>query len=77
MRERKNGFFSGAFTALASLVHGAWIELARVYWPTRQEALQSVALVMLMVSVIGMVLWGFDLLLVRIVAWLTGYGVVA
>jgi len=56
-------------------VRGAQAELRKVVWPTKQETVQSTLVVIAMVTVMGLVLWGFDALLLRVVAWLTGYGV--
>lgn len=49
-------------------------ELRRVTWPTRQETVQTTALVLGVVAIVGMILWGLDVVLLKIVAWLTGYG---
>ena len=38
----------------------AKIELEKVVWPTRQEAIQTTSIVMIMVTVTGFVLWGID-----------------
>lgn len=35
-------------------------ELEKVVWPTRQEAIQTTSIVMIMVTVTGFVLWGID-----------------
>ena len=49
-------------------------ELRRVVWPTRQETLQTTLAVILMVIVVGIFLWLFDMLLFWIVRLLTGTG---
>ena len=38
----------------------AKIELQKVVWPTRQEAVQTTSIVMVMVTITGFVLWGID-----------------
>lgn len=58
----------------ASFVSEARQELRKVVWPTRQETLQSTMMVFIMVVIMGIVLWTFDAICLRIVAWLTGYG---
>lgn len=49
-------------------------ELRKVVWPTRQETLQMTALVIAVVTIISIILWCIDTLLLRVIAWLTGYG---
>jgi preprotein translocase subunit SecE len=48
------------------------VEVRKVVWPTRQEALQTTLVVFLMVVLMGIILWGVDLLLVNIVRLVTG-----
>lgn len=48
------------------------LEVRKAVWPTRQETMQMTIAVLLMVFVMGVVLWGVDLLLLKIVATLTG-----
>jgi preprotein translocase subunit SecE len=38
-------------------------EIRRVVWPTRQETLQTTAIVVLTVLLVGLALWGLDTLL--------------
>ena len=49
-------------------------ELRKVVWPTRNETLQTTAMVLGVVAVVGMILWGVDILLLKTIAWLIGYG---
>jgi len=49
-------------------------ELRKVVWPSRQETVQTTALVLGVVAVVGLILWGVDILLLKIVAFITGYG---
>ncbi len=49
-------------------------ELRKVYWPTRQETVQTTMVVVGMVVVMAIVLWGIDSALLAMVSWLTGTG---
>lgn len=49
-------------------------EVRKVVWPTRQETVQTTLIVMLMVLVVGIVLWLFDMVLLAILRFLTGQG---
>lgn len=49
-------------------------ELRKVVWPNRQETVQTTVMVLGVVAIVGLILWGVDILLLKIVAWLTGYG---
>jgi preprotein translocase subunit SecE len=46
----------------------------KVVWPTRQETLQTTLIVIVMVLIVGIVLWLFDLVLMGILRFLTGQG---
>lgn len=48
------------------------IELKKVFWPTRQETMQTTLLVGAMVIVLALALWAIDSGLVWIIGWLTG-----
>lgn len=48
------------------------MELRKVYWPTRQETVQTTLVVAAMVVVLAVVLWGIDGLLMWVIGWLTG-----
>jgi len=50
------------------------MEVRKVVWPTRQETLQTTLVVFIMVLIMGVLLWLFDMLLVTIVKFLTGQG---
>ena len=47
-------------------------EVRKVVWPTRQETMQTTLIVFVMVLVMGIVLWLFDMLLLTIVRSVTG-----
>lgn len=49
-------------------------EVRKVVWPTRQETLQTTLIVMVMVLIVGIVLWLFDMVLLAILRFLTGQG---
>ncbi|GLS84849.1 preprotein translocase subunit SecE [Paraferrimonas haliotis] len=48
------------------------LEIRKVVWPTRQEALNTTFIVLAATGVLALVLWGLDALLVRIVNFITG-----
>ena len=50
----------------------AQIEVRKVVWPTRQEAMQTTFIVLAVSAVAALVLWGLDGILVRVVAFITG-----
>jgi len=50
------------------------MEVRKVVWPSRQETLQTTLIVFVMVLIIGIMLWLFDMLLMAIVKSLTGQG---
>ena len=49
-------------------------EVRKVVWPTRQETVQTTLVVIVMVLVLGIVLWLFDMILITILRFLTGQG---
>jgi preprotein translocase subunit SecE len=49
-------------------------EVRKVVWPTRQETVQTTLIVFLMVIVMGIMLWLFDMFLLWAVRLLTGQG---
>jgi preprotein translocase subunit SecE len=48
------------------------MELRKVFWPTRQETMQTTLVVAAMVVVLALVLWGVDGVLMWLIGWLTG-----
>ena len=48
------------------------MELRKVYWPTRQETMQTTLFVVVMVVVLALILWGADSVLMLLIGWLTG-----
>ena len=52
----------------------AVLEVRKAVWPSRQETVQTTLLVMVMVIIMGLMLWLFDMLLLWAVKLLTGQG---
>jgi len=50
----------------------ARVEARKVVWPTRQETVQTTLIIMVAVSVMSLLLWGIDSILVQIVAFVLG-----
>ncbi len=50
----------------------ARFELRKVVWPTRQEALRTTWIVILMVIVISLILAGFDVVIQWVIKWFLG-----
>ena len=50
------------------------MEVRKVVWPTRQETNQTTLIVMVATLVMGLILWGLDGILVRLVSFITGIG---
>ena len=55
-------------------VKEAKVELLKVIWPTRQETIQTTAIVMIMVALMGFILWGIDSVMVWAILKLTHLG---
>ncbi len=49
-------------------------EVRKVVWPSRQETLQTTLVVVVMVLILGIILWLFDMMLMTILRFLTGQG---
>lgn len=54
-----------------SFAREARIEMRKVIWPTRQEALQTTLIVAAVTAVMSLILWGLDGILVRLVSIIT------
>ncbi|MCL1076516.1 preprotein translocase subunit SecE [Shewanella dokdonensis] len=48
------------------------IEVRKVVWPTRQEALNTTFIVLIATGVLAVILWGLDAALLKIVNLITG-----
>jgi len=60
---------------------GAWnfgrssiLEVRKAVWPTRQETIQATLMVAVLVIIVGIILWLFDMMLLAAVQMLTGQG---
>ena len=60
--------------ALWQFVSDARMEVRKVVWPSRQETLQTTLIVIVMVIIVGIILWLFDMVLMAILRFLTGQG---
>jgi preprotein translocase subunit SecE len=49
-------------------------EVRKVVWPSRQEATQTTLIVLAATVIVGLLLWGLDGIIVRVVGWITGIG---
>ena len=56
-----------------ALIRGASVELKKVIWPTQKETLQTAGIVLLMITIMGLFLWGLDAVLFKIMGLLTGH----
>jgi len=52
----------------------AKVELLKVVWPTRQEAIQTTTIVMVMVAATGFILWLLDSVIMWVIAKITHLG---
>jgi preprotein translocase subunit SecE len=50
----------------------ARMELRKVFWPTRQETIQTTLIVVAAVIFLALFLWGVDTFLMWLIGWLTG-----
>lgn len=53
----------------------ARVEIRKVIWPTRQEAMQTTLIVLAVSAVVALILWGLDGILVRVVSFITGVSI--
>jgi len=57
---------------LLNFVRESRMELRKVFWPTKQETMQTTLFVGVMVVVLALILWGIDSILMWLIGWLTG-----
>lgn len=57
-----------------SVIRESRTEVRKVVWPTRKETVQTTAIILIVVLILGMVLWGVDSLLLLALEVLTGRG---
>ena len=67
-------FTSTQGQTLWKFMSGSRVELRKVVWPTRQEALQTTIAVLVFAMVMGVFFWLLDLFLLWITRILTGQG---
>jgi preprotein translocase subunit SecE len=60
--------------AVWSFASAAKVEVRKVVWPSRQETVQTTLVVFVMVLIMGVVLWLFDMMLAAILKAVTGAG---
>ena len=60
--------------ALWSFIHGSRVELLKVVWPTREEALQTTGAGFIFAVLMGLFFWLLDLFLLWFTRFLTGQG---
>jgi preprotein translocase subunit SecE len=60
--------------AVWSFASASKVEVRKVVWPSRQETIQTTLIVFVMVLVMGVVLWLFDMMLGAILKAVTGAG---
>lgn len=58
--------------ATVAFAREARTEVRKVIWPTRQETLHTTLIVAAVTTVMSMILWGLDGILVRLVSFITG-----
>ena len=68
------GFFTQNGRKVYFFISEAKVELQKVVWPNRQETVQTTAMVMVMVSIMGFILWAIDSLMMAIIAKITHLG---
>lgn len=57
---------------LARFIQGSRIELRKVVWPTRDEAIQTTAIVLIFAMIGGVFFWLLDLFLLTVRQWIAG-----
>lgn len=57
-----------------AVVRDSRTEVRKVVWPTRKETMQTTAIILIVVLILGMLLWGVDSLLLLSLELLTGRG---
>jgi len=60
--------------SIMGFISGAQSEVRRVVWPTRAETTQTTLAVLVIVLIMGILLWLFDMVLLAAIQTLTGQG---
>lgn len=73
---------AGGIAAQTEKGRNAWafakesrLEIRKVVWPTRKEAMNTTLIVLAATVVMALILWGLDGILVRVVSFFTGIGI--
>ena len=67
-------FQSAQGRTLWAFIQGSRIELRKVVWPTREEAVQTTIVVIVFAMIMGTFFWMLDLLLLWFTRFITGQG---
>ena len=59
---------------LWKFIQGSRVELRKVVWPTREEAIQTTGIVLLFATIMGVFFWLLDLFLLWFTTLVTGQG---
>ena len=59
---------------LWAFIQGSRVELRKVVWPTREEAIQTTLLVLVFAAIMGTFFWLLDLFLLWFTRFITGQG---
>lgn len=51
-------------------------ELKRIVWPSRPETTQMTIIVLVMVTLLSFFLWVIDSIVLKVIGWMIGYGLV-
>lgn len=62
-------------SAFLTFAKDSRLEVRKVVWPTRQETNQTTLIVLAATVVVGLILWGLDGIIVRLVSFITGLGI--
>lgn len=68
------GFSTAKGKAGLAFAKESRIEARKVVWPTRNETVQTTLIIVVAVTLISLLLWGMDAVLVRIISFLTVRG---
>jgi preprotein translocase subunit SecE len=67
-------FQSAQGRTLWGFIQGSRVELRKVVWPTREEAIQTTIVVVVFAMIMGTFFWLLDLLLLWFTRFITGQG---
>ena len=67
-------FQSAQGRTLWAFIQGSRVELRKVVWPTREEAIQTTIIVIVFAMIMGTFFWLLDLLLLWFTRFITGQG---